>query len=660
MELWRGLFQSTVLGKKSLYLNADVLNKAVPTEESILDIVFRMNRNQIPATLNKSLSDSLTEHLKGLRISYQAKASIPLRFKQFIKLGKPANEQTFDFNGRKVTVEQYFIQNEDLRVKLKYPGLPTVQVDPREKNIFLPLEFCSIPGGQLNQKKCTDKCLQIMIKQTAVTTDKRKEMIKDFTSRYPLKEEAKAFGIEISAQFEKVMARIVGKPSIVYAGNKTELPSDLTGTWRSGNFVKGFEGNVNFAIVSSENISQSVLQCLKDDIIRAAGAKRLPMSGSVQQVFDVGRAPPYEITGFLEKTLQECRQKGFNLVFFVINGRNDCYAELKKIAETQIGMITQCLLPKTFYNSYEQRYNMSPKTMDQLFLKINSMFNGMNHKVTEPAYNTTTRNLTMFIGADVTHPTPERREVEPSVAAVCASYEPTGALYHPVWRIQKAGSDYIVDFESIMDEQLRFFAKHNGKKMPSKIIYYRDGVGDSQFDNFVGNEIESMKRACQKIYPQGMQPPITVIIVNKRHHTRVFPLSVKDKGDGGDGTKFNNIRPGTVIDTDIVSPKYFQFFLASHSAIQGVSKPAKYTVILNECKISADDMQSLTYCLCHMYIRCNRSVSYPNCTYYAHLFAFRAKHYISGTDLKPEDYERKFKDCALLEEIVTDHPMFFI
>ena len=36
---------------------------------------------------------------------------------------------------------------------------------------------------------------------------------------------------------------------------------------------------------------------------------------------------------------------------------------------------------------------------------------------------------------------------------------------------------------------------------------------------------------------------------------------------------------------------------------------------------------ALTYYLCHLYSRCERSVSYPAPTYYAHLAAFRAREH---------------------------------
>ena len=43
--------------------------------------------------------------------------------------------------------------------------------------------------------------------------------------------------------------------------------------------------------------------------------------------------------------------------------------------------------------------------------------------------------------------------------------------------------------------------------------------------------------------------------------------------------------------------------------------------------MSADQIQEMTYYLCHIYSRCERSVSYPAPTYYAHLAAFRAREH---------------------------------
>ena len=59
------------------------------------------------------------------------------------------------------------------------------------------------------------------------------------------------------------------------------------------------------------------------------------------------------------------------------------------------------------------------------------------------------------------------------------------------------------------------------------------------------------------------------------------------------------------------------------SLLQGTSKPTSYHLLFDESDFKADDLQKLTYYLCHLYSRCERSVSYPAPTYYAHLAAFR-------------------------------------
>ena len=60
--------------------------------------------------------------------------------------------------------------------------------------------------------------------------------------------------------------------------------------------------------------------------------------------------------------------------------------------------------------------------------------------------------------------------------------------------------------------------------------------------------------------------------------------------------------------------------------LQGTSRPCHYHILCDDNRFSADDLQTLTYQLCHCYARCNRSVSYPTPTYYSHLAAFRARH----------------------------------
>ena len=86
-----------------------------------------------------------------------------------------------------------------------------------------------------------------------------------------------------------------------------------------------------------------------------------------------------------------------------------------------------------------------------------------------------------------------------------------------------------------------------------------------------------------------------------------------------------NVPPGTVVDHTITHPTEFSFFLASHEGIQGTTKPTSYHLLWDDADMKSDDIIKMTYYLCHVYARCERSVSYPAPTYYAHLAAFRAR-----------------------------------
>lgn len=61
----------------------------------------------------------------------------------------------------------------------------------------------------------------------------------------------------------------------------------------------------------------------------------------------------------------------------------------------------------------------------------------------------------------------------------------------------------------------------------------------------------------------------------------------------------------------------------------GTSIPAYYVVCRDDCDLTADSAQSLSFYLCHGYTRCNRTVSMPNCVMYAQLAAERARIWLT-------------------------------
>ena len=91
-----------------------------------------------------------------------------------------------------------------------------------------------------------------------------------------------------------------------------------------------------------------------------------------------------------------------------------------------------------------------------------------------------------------------------------------------------------------------------------------------------------------------------------------------------------NVPPGLVVDTDVVSNVYFDYFLCSHEGIQGTSRPSHYYVLWDDSHYNANVLQQLTYSLSYVYTRCTRSISYPAPVAYAHLAAYRAQKHAKG------------------------------
>lgn len=109
----------------------------------------------------------------------------------------------------------------------------------------------------------------------------------------------------------------------------------------------------------------------------------------------------------------------------------------------------------------------------------------------------------------------------------------------------------------------------------------------------MATESKAIKDACQEIQSgYGQQVKQTVVVVQKRHHTRFFPGKT---GVGRDDRKNNNVPCGTIVDTEIIRPQENHFYLVSHQSIQGVAKPTKYCILLDEANHNIDDLQGLTY-----------------------------------------------------------------
>ncbi|VDQ03979.1 unnamed protein product [Trichobilharzia regenti] len=270
-------------------------------------------------------------------------------------------------------------------------------------------------------------------------------------------------------------------------------------------------------------------------------------------------------------------------------------------------IVSQC--PKRELNrKFEEFSKQGFLVSANLLLKLNGKLGGVNWRI--PGLIKSSEELIMVFGADVTHPAPTQiQQIRKSVAAVIGSVSPDLMRYAVVVRQQattekgnKATREIIDDMRLTVKELLQLYLRNTNGRFPTRMIFYRDGVSEGQFENVLVEELAAIQRACADIRP-GVEPAITYIVVQKRHHIRLKPFDPRAR----------NVEPGT-----------------------GTSKPAHYHVLYDDSNWTSDALQMFTYYLCYGYMRCCRSVSYPAPTYYSHLAAFRARDWLSSDLENPE------------------------
>ncbi|GJN07485.1 hypothetical protein PR202_ga25321 [Eleusine coracana subsp. coracana] len=299
---------------------------------------------------------------------------------------------------------------------------------------------------------------------------------------------------------------------------------------------------------------------------------------------------------------------------FVKQARDRLGGNFKKVCDTDIGLMSQCCQEKNVSK-------MNSSTLANIALKINAKVGGRNTVLHDPRISlpVVSNKTTIIFGADVTHPA-ALDDNAPSIASVVATLDwPEVTKYNGLYRTQGHRVEIINDMEDMVKELLLAFQQKQGKK-PQQLIFYRDGVSEGQFKLVLEQEIPAVEKAWKALYNE--KPQITFIVVQKRHHTRLFTRDPRFQDGSG------NVLPGTVVDRNICHPTEFDFFLCSHAGIQGTSRPAHYHVLRDDNKFTADGLQTLTYNLCYTYSSCTRSVSIVSAAYYAHKLAFRARFYL--------------------------------
>ncbi|KAL7131267.1 hypothetical protein ABFS83_13G187100 [Erythranthe nasuta] len=502
-----------------------------------------------------------------------------------------------------------------------YQNIPCLELGKGSKSNKVPMEFCVLVEGQRYPKENLDRNTAVLLKNISLADPgERRDTINEMvrSDDGPCGDVARNFGFQLDRNMTKVSGRVIGSPDLKLGAPRPVKVDAVKCQWNllGKSFVDAkpierwalldLTGGDRYKLQEHIFISNLIGRCRSlGNRIEEPVVYRLARMSDLSSVNRVEKL----LKGIMEESNRISEGK-LQLIVCVMTKKDPGYKNLKWVSETKLGVVTQCCLSGSA---------SKPQGQDQYFanlcLKINAKLGGNNFEVAGKFTHFDARDHVMFIGADVNHPAPMNSSC-PSIAAVVATVNwPAANKYAARVSPQKHRCEKIENFGAMCLDLVNTYAKFN-KVKPKGIVVFRDGVSEGQFEMVLSQELLDLKNS---IYDGDYQPSITLVVAQKRHQTRLFI------DNGNSGGRIGNVPPGTVVDTRIVHPLDFDFYLCSHYGALGTSKPTHYYVLWDENSFTSDQLQKLINDMCYTFVRCTKPVSLVPPVYYADLVAYRGR-----------------------------------
>ncbi|KAI8906430.1 Piwi domain-containing protein [Gorgonomyces haynaldii] len=615
LEIWQGFHQSVrVMMAGHLGVNVDVAATCFRQGGmSVLDYACDMLDARDVQDLSRmsNLKRRLLSVLNGVSVVTMHSNTIKQRFRLNALSNESADSHFFeDKEGNRLNVTQYF--EKAYGIRLKYPFLP-LALKGNKKTAF-PLETLKIIPAQRYMNRLNGDQTADMIRVTCERPGDRKQRILTAAreslayTNNPLLE---SFGLKVETEFMKVPARILPAPDLVFAQNSTLRGADGAWNLRDQRLING-KRLESAAWIFFVRIDSRDARHIRDKMFQFWSRTGMQINCQDCPIIIQNPSEPGGVQRALKDAMGEARRmfnKRIQMAICVLDkDPKHLYSDIKRLALCEAELITQCLQFRNVRQDIKAQY------ASNLCLKANIKLGGATNHV---SHIPVSDRPFMFFGADVTHASPG--SASPSIAAVTASIDRHAVEYHTYLRAQGHRVEIIQDLKNIAIEAIKNFSITHSGVFPERIIFFRDGVSAGQFKEVVEKEVSALKEAFAVL---GRKIDLTFLVINKRHHVRLFPGREQDRS--------GNCMPGTIIDTTIMQPHQNNFLLMSHSGLQGTSRPTIYHVLYDEIGIPVDDLQQLCFNLCFLPERATRAVAVVAPTYRANIASQYSRIFLHG------------------------------
>ncbi|XP_047342707.1 protein argonaute 16-like [Impatiens glandulifera] len=621
----RGLYSSFISTQGGLTLNMDVSTTVIITPGPVIDFLLKNQSVRDAHQINWEKAKKVLKFMKvkalhnNIRYKIQGFSEKPCNQLYFpLKLGE-------DDEPINISVYDYYTKHR--KVPLTYSAyLPCLDVGKSNRPTYLPLELCSLDALQRYKKALTPTQRASLVEKSRQKPQERIRVITNAIkdNRYEEDPLMEACGVSIDKRLTQLDGRVLEAPMLIIGQNEECIPCN--GRW---NFNKRHLHNpVNiekWAVVCFS--ARSDLTTVSRELINCAKFKGMNIEWPIALIYEdeaSKRLNPFIRVEKMFDLIMAKTPSDIQFILCVIPDRktSELYGPWKRKCLCAFGIPNQCIAPVKMNDQY----------LSNVLLKINTKVGGINSllSIEQTSRISFIHDIpTMILGMDVSHGSPGSDI--PSIAAVVGSLHfPLISRYRAAMRTQPSKAEMIECLYKplenggdggMMRELLLDFYKTSKNRKPAQIIVFRDGVGESQFSTVLKMELDQMKKAYQAL-GDGDLPKFTFIVAQKNHHTKLFLANNAEK----------NVPPGTVVDTGIVHPHNYDFFMCSHVGIIGTSRPVHYHVLLDNIGFEPDKLQQLIHALSYTNQRSTTATSIVAPIFYAHLAAAQMSQFVKFED----------------------------
>jgi len=328
-----------------------------------------------------------------------------------------------------------------------------------------------------------------------------------------------------------------------------------------------------------------------------------PLGLDIKIAKDCSYRSAADITEVLNR-FKNMATKAQMIVVILRNQDKTLYDHIKKECCIEMGVPSQCLLQKHFRN---------PKGLLSVITKIaiqmGTKVGGVPWTIPFPP-----RDQFLICGMDTYHDSAKKGlSCVATVATLNNNFTKYAWSTSMVMHKQESNTLLRAQFGKLIKQFIRV-----NNSAPTKIIIFRDGVGEGQVPTIMEFEFAQIQQSIEELSP-GAQ--VAFFTLSKRIETRFYE-------DG------RNPSPGTVVDKVATHAGQKDFYLIPLESRQGSVTPICYRNHFNTLKLKADNFQYIAYMMSHMYYNWSGAIKVPSVCQYAHKLAF-----LVGTSLHKEPHQ---------------------